>query len=545
MAGIDKSSLGVGDGGVDDHGLDVSDIITEDALAESLNRLRSHLIKDGKSNSHVWWFIELCHNNQVEPGVIGKLPTSVLFKRVTDKKFDLHKYLASRGIKRLQSQQGSTVQSAGSRREEGTRTEETSRANVSSSSTSGGRADAVNSGDSTLLKDKQVQEATAGSDATTSIARVPANKPVPATIPSSRAAQGIKRKAVTVEKHKGFNSEETIVGFEKEANVTMLMDTAYTDEMKKVQLELSQWYPLGYNNLIWYRDITVVISTQENYSDELQFEYVIRSFETLDESSLGNWHETLDDIVLIVKVRESSSQCKSWKDIIPEKFLPLALNFQRSSAKDVEFNPPITEWTIELKESEPHKKERLQKNRESTLLKGNPKYEFCSGMTKGYVVGPTHALAKYVASWKASANAPLDYSDNQSSEHDDGQPEVSTQHGEASPKDNRALIEDPQSVEPSNPVSHFDLAEMNAPVPGFTRAGGGERSLQEALSGMRHEEESDEEGRDREDHEEQEKHEDGEFRASQEDEDHVELTTMWSEKTRRSIVEHTRTFLRS
>ncbi|KAL3690963.1 hypothetical protein R1sor_004614 [Riccia sorocarpa] len=157
MAGIDKSSLGgVGDGGVVDHGLDVGDVITEDALAESLNRLRSQLIKDGKSNSHVWWFIELRHNNQVEPGVIGKLPTSVLFKRVTDKKFDFHKYLVSRGIKRLPSQQGSTVQSAGSRREEGTRTEETSGANVSSSSTSGGRADAVNSGDSALLKGKQV-----------------------------------------------------------------------------------------------------------------------------------------------------------------------------------------------------------------------------------------------------------------------------------------------------------------------------------------------------------------------------------------------------
>ncbi|KAL3685404.1 hypothetical protein R1sor_003426 [Riccia sorocarpa] len=134
------------------------------------------------------------------------------------------------------------------------------------------------------------------------------------------------------------------------------------------------------------------------------------------------------------------------------------------------------------------------------------------------VLGPTHALAKYVASWKASAKAPLDYSDNQSSEHDDGHPEVSSQHAEASPKDNRA--EDPQPVEPSNPVPHFDLAEMNAPDPGFTRAGGGERSLQEALSGMRHVEESDEEGRDREDNKERGNHEDGEFRASQEDEDH-------------------------
>ncbi|KAL3697529.1 hypothetical protein R1sor_011605 [Riccia sorocarpa] len=91
------------------------------------------------------------------------------------------------------------------------------------------------------------------------------------------------------------------------------------------------------------------------------------------------------------------------------------------------------------------------------------------------VLGPTHALAKYVASWKAYAKVPLDYSDNQSSEHDDGHPEVSSQHAEASPKDNRA--EDPQPVEPSNPVPHFDLAEMNAPDPGFTRAGGGERSL--------------------------------------------------------------------
>ncbi|KAL3697255.1 hypothetical protein R1sor_011331 [Riccia sorocarpa] len=138
---------------------------------------------------------------------------------------------------------------------------------------------------------------------------------------------------------------------------------------------------------------------------------------------------------------------------------------------------------------------------------------------RSVVVGPNHTLAKYVESWKVSAKAPLDYSDNQSSEHDDGQPEVS-QHAEASPNDNRA--EDPQPVEPSNPVPHFDLAEMNAPAPGFTRAGGGERSLQEALSGMQHLEESDEEGRDREDHEEQEKHEDGEFRASQQSEDHEE-----------------------
>ncbi|KAL3678708.1 hypothetical protein R1sor_021664 [Riccia sorocarpa] len=493
MAGIDKSSLGgVGEGGVVDHGLNVDDVITEDALADSLNRLRSQLIKDGKSNSHVWWFIELCYNNQVEPTLIGRLPTSKLFKRVTDKKFDFHKYLASRGIKRLPSQQGSTVQSTGSRREEGTRIEETSRANVSSSSTSGGRTDHVHSGDSALLKGKQVVDATAGSDVTTSVVRVLANKPVPATIASSGAAQGIKRKAVTVEKHKGFNPEETTVGFEKEANVTMLMDTANTDEMEKVQLELSQWYPLGYDTLVWYRDIAIVISTLENYSDELQFEFVIGSFETLDESMLGDWHETPDDIVLIVKVRGSSSQSKSWKDIIPKKFLPLTLNFQRSSAKDVEFNPPITEWTTDLQESEPHKKERLQKNKKSALLKGNPKYEFCSGMAKGYVnpkgisntfrqvapfqvLGPTHALAKYVASWKASAKAPLDYSDNQSFEHDDGHPEVSSQHAEASPKDNRA--EDPQPIEPSNPVPHFDLAEMNAPDPGFTRAGGGERSF--------------------------------------------------------------------
>ncbi|KAL3697467.1 hypothetical protein R1sor_011543 [Riccia sorocarpa] len=213
MAGIDKSSLGgAGEGCVVDHGLNVDD---------------------------------------VELTLIGRLPTSVLFKRVTDKKFDFHKYLASRGIKRLPSQQGSTVQSAGSRREEGTRIEETSRANVSSSSTSGGRADPVNPGDSALLKGKQVVETTAGSDATTSVARVPANKPVPATIASNGAAHGIKRKAVTVEKHKGFNPEETIVGFEKEANVTMLMDTANTDEIEEVQLELSQWYPLGYDTLVW------------------------------------------------------------------------------------------------------------------------------------------------------------------------------------------------------------------------------------------------------------------------------------------------------
>ncbi|KAL3685405.1 hypothetical protein R1sor_003427 [Riccia sorocarpa] len=232
---------------------------------------------------------------------------------------------------------------------------------------------------------------------------------------------------------------------------------------------------------ISHRDIAVVISTLENYSDELQFEFVIGSFETLDESMLGDWHETPDDIVLIVKVRGSSSQSKSWKDIILEKFLSLTLNFQRSSAKDVEFNPPIMEWTTDLQESEPHKKERLQKTRESALLKGNPKYEFCSGMAKGYVLGPTHALAKYMASWKTSVKDPLDYSDNQSSEYDDGHPEVSSQHAEASLKDNRA--EDPQPVEPSNPVPHFDLAEMNASDPGFTRAGGGERSLQEALSG--------------------------------------------------------------
>ncbi|KAL3682247.1 hypothetical protein R1sor_000269 [Riccia sorocarpa] len=234
MAGFDKSSLGgVGDGGVVDHGLNLYGIITEAALAESLNRLRSELIKDRKSNSHVWWFIELCHNNHVEPGVIGKLPTSVLFKRVTDKKLDFLKYLASRGIKRLPSQQRSTVQSAGSRREEGKKIEETSRANVSSSSTSGGRADAVNSGDSAVLKGKQVVEAIVGSDATTSIARVPANKPMPATNVSSGAAQRLKRKAVTVEKHKGFNPEETIVGFEKEANVTMLMDTVIPMKWKK------------------------------------------------------------------------------------------------------------------------------------------------------------------------------------------------------------------------------------------------------------------------------------------------------------------------
>ncbi|KAL3697492.1 hypothetical protein R1sor_011568 [Riccia sorocarpa] len=98
-----------------------------------------------------------------------------------------------------------------------------------------------------------VVEAThVGTVAPNTSARVPANNPMPTTNASSGAAQGTKRKAsVQVKKHKGFHPEDTIVGFEKEANVKILMDPSNTDEMSKVQEELSHWYPLGYDTLVW------------------------------------------------------------------------------------------------------------------------------------------------------------------------------------------------------------------------------------------------------------------------------------------------------
>ncbi|KAL3695796.1 hypothetical protein R1sor_009872 [Riccia sorocarpa] len=84
-----------GKGGV----LDFSDDIgTNDKYSDAIRTLRFYLLAEKKSHSRMWEFLELCHKYSVDLSQMGKVAQTLVFKKHSDKNFDLVDYMQRKGL---------------------------------------------------------------------------------------------------------------------------------------------------------------------------------------------------------------------------------------------------------------------------------------------------------------------------------------------------------------------------------------------------------------------------------------------------------------
>ncbi|KAL3691749.1 hypothetical protein R1sor_005400 [Riccia sorocarpa] len=84
-----------GEGGLQDVAPDLSENYM---LADGICELRFTLLRDQKSKSCMWWFLQKCYQHEIDVKDLGKVPVSVIFKK-TDKAFNFETYMESKGMK--------------------------------------------------------------------------------------------------------------------------------------------------------------------------------------------------------------------------------------------------------------------------------------------------------------------------------------------------------------------------------------------------------------------------------------------------------------
>ncbi|KAL3697543.1 hypothetical protein R1sor_011619 [Riccia sorocarpa] len=84
-------------------------------LADGIRALRFTLLRDQKSKSYMWWFLEKCHKHEIDVKALGKVPVSVMFKK-TDKTFNFETYMESKGMKVKAAEVGEASQPESSKK---------------------------------------------------------------------------------------------------------------------------------------------------------------------------------------------------------------------------------------------------------------------------------------------------------------------------------------------------------------------------------------------------------------------------------------------
>ncbi|KAL3694592.1 hypothetical protein R1sor_008243 [Riccia sorocarpa] len=133
----------------------------------------------------------------------------------------------------------------------------------------------------------------------------------------------------------------------------------------------------------------------DQFDNDYDIDIKVGSYEVEDDQAV-DFHVTPHDLLLLAKL--TSPQAPTyWNDIIPDKFIPLSLNFARDEDKDRDLDPPTQRYKGPVKEASEAKKERLRRNRDVRVLKGAPQFEFCSGFSGG-LVNPRPISARF-ARW--------------------------------------------------------------------------------------------------------------------------------------------------
>ncbi|KAL3702141.1 hypothetical protein R1sor_020163 [Riccia sorocarpa] len=109
-----------GEGGLHDVAPDLSENYM---LADGICALRFKLLRDQKSKSCMWWFLEKCHKHEIDVKQLGKVPVSVIFKK-TDKGFNFEMYMESKGMKVTAAEPGESSQPESSKKKKVKKTSE-------------------------------------------------------------------------------------------------------------------------------------------------------------------------------------------------------------------------------------------------------------------------------------------------------------------------------------------------------------------------------------------------------------------------------------
>ncbi|KAL3698027.1 hypothetical protein R1sor_012103 [Riccia sorocarpa] len=401
--------------------------------SDAIDDLRFKLLESKKSTSNVWWFLEQCKKYKLDCGSLGRVPQSVFFKRHTDPKFQFTKYITSKGLKLADHVESTEASTSSLHTGKGSQAK-SDKGPVPTQTTSVTNADAAD----TQVSVQNVPGSKAGS------------KQVAAEDPDQGDSKTLKakRKAkVTFDRPSGFVPGVTTVdGDQETTGVKMFIDPSNKQKIEDDWEELNRWTQYislgqparaqqGMTNSRDYEvciDVGIVQIAFEGICEEYEIEFICGTYEVLDMSKDADWCKTPDDYFLLVKL-SPNGHVTSFNDIVPQRFKPCILNFQRDPKKDLEFSPPTRSFKGEGTEHSKTRKLREQKNRTIRLLQGAPKSDYSStSAAKGYVNETSSS-----SSGSKAQDEKAHLGESPQSQHSGGNPP------------------------PANPVPHFGLEDLN------------------------------------------------------------------------------------
>ncbi|KAL3685193.1 hypothetical protein R1sor_003215 [Riccia sorocarpa] len=164
-------------------------------LADGIRDLRFTLLNDKKSKSGMWWFLEKCHNHEIDVKALGKVLVSVIFKK-TDKAFNFEMYMESKGMKVKAAETGEASQPESSKKKKSKKSLDSTKKTSEAEKSKKTKMNPVNTSSDVeaIKKTKSIQATTASSGqkkGDTSTAHVPRTEAAPSLNvggPSNNAA---------------------------------------------------------------------------------------------------------------------------------------------------------------------------------------------------------------------------------------------------------------------------------------------------------------------------------------------------------------------